>query len=132
MRNHVCFHLWCEVTLALWCHSIVWSFFHLMNFVFTFLVTWLLKHVQYEYEPRKKKYLKHLILKIFCSSNFPHEYVGMFLLSKFMLVVLYQSLLFSFSLKTLQFAMFVAALVFENVLTILPSQLTSRKHLNIF
>ena len=28
-RNRVCFHLWCELTLALWCHSIVWSlFFH--------------------------------------------------------------------------------------------------------
>ena len=24
-RNRVCFHLWCELTLALWCHSIVWS-----------------------------------------------------------------------------------------------------------
>ena len=23
--NRVCFHLWCELTLALWCHSIVWS-----------------------------------------------------------------------------------------------------------
>ena len=26
-RNCVCFHLWCELTLALWCHSIVWSIF---------------------------------------------------------------------------------------------------------
>ena len=26
-RFHVCFHLWCELTLALWCHSIVWSLF---------------------------------------------------------------------------------------------------------
>ena len=26
-RNRVCFHLWCELTLALWCHSIVWSLF---------------------------------------------------------------------------------------------------------
>ena len=26
-RNRVCFHLWCELTLALWCHSIVWSIF---------------------------------------------------------------------------------------------------------
>ena len=26
-RNHVCFHLWGELTLALWCHSIVWSLF---------------------------------------------------------------------------------------------------------
>ena len=25
--NCVCFHLWCELTLALWCHSIVWSLF---------------------------------------------------------------------------------------------------------
>ena len=25
--NRVCFHLWCELTLALWCHSIVWSLF---------------------------------------------------------------------------------------------------------
>ena len=24
-RNRVCFHPWCELTLALWCHSIVWS-----------------------------------------------------------------------------------------------------------
>ena len=23
----VCFHLWCELTPALWCHSIVWSLF---------------------------------------------------------------------------------------------------------
>ena len=23
----VCFHLWCELTLVLWCHSIVWSLF---------------------------------------------------------------------------------------------------------
>ena len=27
MRKRVCFHLWCELTLALWCHSIVWSLF---------------------------------------------------------------------------------------------------------
>ena len=27
-RNRVCFHLCCELTLALWCHSIVWSLFH--------------------------------------------------------------------------------------------------------
>ena len=26
-RNRVCFHLWCELTMALWCHSIVWSLF---------------------------------------------------------------------------------------------------------
>ena len=26
-RNRVCFHLWCELTLALWCHSIGWSIF---------------------------------------------------------------------------------------------------------
>ena len=26
-RNRVCFHLWCELTLALWCCSIVWSLF---------------------------------------------------------------------------------------------------------
>ena len=26
-RNRVCFHLWCELTLALWCHSVVWSQF---------------------------------------------------------------------------------------------------------
>ena len=25
VRFCVCFHLWCELTLALWCHSIVWS-----------------------------------------------------------------------------------------------------------
>ena len=25
--NRVCFHLQCELTLALWCHSIVWSLF---------------------------------------------------------------------------------------------------------
>ena len=24
-RNRICFHLWCELTLALWCHSITWS-----------------------------------------------------------------------------------------------------------
>ena len=23
--NRVCFHPWCELTLALWCHTIVWS-----------------------------------------------------------------------------------------------------------
>ena len=28
MRNRVCFHLWCELTLALRCHSIVTVFFH--------------------------------------------------------------------------------------------------------
>ena len=27
MRNRICFHLWCELTLALWCHSIIWSLF---------------------------------------------------------------------------------------------------------
>ena len=27
-RNRVCFHLWCELTLALWSHSIVGVFFH--------------------------------------------------------------------------------------------------------
>ena len=28
-RNYVCFHLWCELTLVLWCYRIVWSlFFH--------------------------------------------------------------------------------------------------------
>ena len=26
-RNRVCFHHWRELTLALWCHSIVWSLF---------------------------------------------------------------------------------------------------------
>ena len=27
--NCFCFHLWCELTVALWCHSIIWSlFFH--------------------------------------------------------------------------------------------------------
>ena len=26
-RVRVCFHLWCELTLALWCPSIVWSLF---------------------------------------------------------------------------------------------------------
>ena len=26
-QNRVCFHLWCELTLASWCHSIVWSVF---------------------------------------------------------------------------------------------------------
>ena len=26
-RNRVCFHLWCELTLALWCLSIIWSLF---------------------------------------------------------------------------------------------------------
>ena len=26
-RNRVCFLLWCELTLALWCHSIAWSLF---------------------------------------------------------------------------------------------------------
>ena len=26
-RYCVCFHLWCELTLALWCHSIIWSRF---------------------------------------------------------------------------------------------------------
>ena len=28
-RNRVCFHLWCELTMALWCHRIVWSLFFL-------------------------------------------------------------------------------------------------------
>ena len=27
-RNCICFHLWCELTLALWCHSIVWSLYY--------------------------------------------------------------------------------------------------------
>ena len=27
-RNRVCFQLWCELTLALWCHSIVRSLFY--------------------------------------------------------------------------------------------------------
>ena len=27
MRNRICFHLWCELTLALWCHSIICSLF---------------------------------------------------------------------------------------------------------
>ena len=26
-RNRVCFHLWCELTLVLWCHSIIWCLF---------------------------------------------------------------------------------------------------------
>ena len=26
-RHRVCFHLWCELTPALWCQSIVWSSF---------------------------------------------------------------------------------------------------------
>ena len=26
--NRICFHPWCELTLAFWCHSIVWSLFH--------------------------------------------------------------------------------------------------------
>ena len=25
--NRICFHLWCELTLALWSHCIVWSLF---------------------------------------------------------------------------------------------------------
>ena len=28
-RNRVCFNLWCELTLALWCHRIIWSLFFL-------------------------------------------------------------------------------------------------------
>ena len=27
-RNRICLHLWCELTLMLWCHSIVCSLFH--------------------------------------------------------------------------------------------------------
>ena len=26
-RNHICFRLWCELTLALWCYSIIWNLF---------------------------------------------------------------------------------------------------------
>ena len=39
-RNRVCFHLWCELTLALWCHSIIWSLlFHEIN-VTEWQVSW--------------------------------------------------------------------------------------------
>ena len=30
-RNRICFHLWCELTLALWFHSIVWESFFSWN-----------------------------------------------------------------------------------------------------
>ena len=26
-RTEFCFHLWCELTLPLWCHTIIWSLF---------------------------------------------------------------------------------------------------------
>ena len=29
-RNRVCFHLWCELTLALWCHSFIWNLWILL------------------------------------------------------------------------------------------------------
>ena len=32
MRNCICFHLWCELTLALWCCSIVWIAFEWSQF----------------------------------------------------------------------------------------------------
>ena len=31
MRNRIHFHLWCELTLALWCHSMFGIFFHEMK-----------------------------------------------------------------------------------------------------
>ena len=39
-RNRVCFHLWCELTLALWCHSIVWSPFFMKWDVTEWQVSW--------------------------------------------------------------------------------------------
>ena len=40
MRNRVCFHFWCELTLALWCHSIVWSLFFMKWNVTEWQVSW--------------------------------------------------------------------------------------------
>ena len=39
-RFRVCFHLWCELTLALWCHSIVWSLFFMKYNVTEWQVSW--------------------------------------------------------------------------------------------
>ena len=39
-RNRVCFHLWCELTLVVWCHSFIWSlFFNRLN-VTEWQVSW--------------------------------------------------------------------------------------------
>ena len=39
-RNCVCFHLWCELTLALWCHIIIWSLFFMKLNVAEWQVSW--------------------------------------------------------------------------------------------
>ena len=39
-RNRVCFHLWCELTLALWCHSIIWSLFFMKYNVTEWWFSW--------------------------------------------------------------------------------------------
>ena len=39
-RNRVCFLLWCELTLGLWCHSIVWSLFFMKWNVTEWRISW--------------------------------------------------------------------------------------------
>ena len=39
-RNRVCFHLWCELTLVLWCHSIVWGLFSWKKKLMEWEVSW--------------------------------------------------------------------------------------------
>ena len=59
-RNRVCFHLWCELTLALWCHSIVsFSLTLLRVAFFVFVVVWRLRRPLQEIAGRElfPKYL---------------------------------------------------------------------------
>ena len=40
MQNRVCFHLWCELTLALWCQSIIWSLFFMKYNAMEWRISW--------------------------------------------------------------------------------------------
>ena len=46
--NRVCFHLWCKLTLVLWCHSIVWHLFLFLSF-----------GVEFTFERIRFRYLWH-------------------------------------------------------------------------
>ena len=39
-RNRFCFHLWCELTLALWSHNIIWSISNKCNNVLLYKLFW--------------------------------------------------------------------------------------------
>ena len=39
-RFRICFHLWHELTLVLWCHSIVWSLFFLNYNAIEWQISW--------------------------------------------------------------------------------------------